>query len=135
MAKYIDQEKTINAISEAFKGNWEVPCTEEDRLIQTAVCRVYDIIRKQPVLENENTTEKLKLKPCPFCGKSPVINKRSNTIDSGCFRIEYAIGCNNCHTAFKAETHLEVKDGVPCIVQDGYKECIEKWNRRVGCGD
>ena len=73
----------------------------------------------------------VKLKPCPYCGRVPDIRKRATGHESGCFVIYYEIECCNCHISFSAQTHIHVNEvGEPVVDQNGYKDCIDRWNSR-----
>ena len=63
MARYIDADALIEKIREKFKYNWEIPCTSEDRFIQEIVCKVYDLIYKQPIAD---VVEVVRCKDCKY---------------------------------------------------------------------
>ena len=71
------------------------------------------------------------LKPCPFCGGKAKITKSSWGHSSDYFSADYKIGCDGCGFYFKATSYFGVKDGVPFVSVDGYKEIVDKWNRRA----
>ena len=72
-----------------------------------------------------------KLKPCPFCGSMPLISNSSVNYGSEGFGVLYTITCPNCKIAFKAQSYFTVKNGEPVTIQNGYLDCIVKWNRRA----
>ena len=61
MAEYIEREALIKEIRKAFALEWEVPCSSKDRIIQEAVSKVYDLIRKQPTAD---VVEVVRCKDC-----------------------------------------------------------------------
>lgn len=81
-----------------------------------------------------------KLKPCPFCGAKPHINRTSNAFNnytSGCYQfdfgVEFIISCSNpqCGIHFSAYSEFKVdNEGQLKTVTDGYKEIVDKWNAR-----
>ena len=71
------------------------------------------------------------LKPCPFCGSQPKITTISNCYGGEGFSTVYEISCSQCKIGFRATTYFCMKDGEPIITINGYKECIDKWNRRA----
>jgi hypothetical protein len=81
------------------------------------------------------------LKPCPFCGKTPLLVK---SYHSGCSENEetIVIRCenNNCHikpttgevSSFRWLSHLETPDHQNNYVRiDSGERVIERWNRRA----
>lgn len=72
-----------------------------------------------------------KLKPCPFCGEIPKISKSSIDYSADSFSVMYTVACSNCKISFKSRSEFTVKDGEPVTVQNGYLDCIKKWNRRA----
>ena len=46
MARYVDTDKLKNDILMKYKKHWEVPCSSEDRLIQTVVADLRVLIEK-----------------------------------------------------------------------------------------
>lgn len=81
------------------------------------------------------TMEENNLKPCPFCGSKPIIN-RTNTIHTPAgYSVGYKVECLECHIYFGSCTDIHVEKGLPVIDRNGYQECIDMWNRRVGEDD
>ncbi len=120
MAEYIEKEKLINEISNYFKAEWEVPCSSSDKLAQTTICKVYDIIRKQPVQEIATCEECMYYEVCKEIESLP---QRKDFI---WYRAES--GCPH----FKNRTDLvEVVRCADCrklkIINDGkvYAKCTE----------
>ena len=74
------------------------------------------------------------LKPCPFCGGKAKITKASTGYDQGSFTVSYKIGCPTCNFYFGDTSYFVVNDGIPSILADGYRECVNKWNRRTNDG-
>ena len=74
---------------------------------------------------------KCELKPCPFCGGKAEIDSTGIGYTNGSFSENYEIGCKSCNIRFRGTSYFIIKDGTPTISIDGYKECIEKWNRRA----
>lgn len=74
---------------------------------------------------------KCELKPCPFCGGQAEITKTGTGYSSGEFSATYEVGCKSCKIRFRGTSYFVIKDGTPTISIDGYKECIELWNRRA----
>lgn len=73
----------------------------------------------------------VKLKPCPFCGRNATIAMVGKGMSSGTFTVDYEVGCDNCRIRFKRTTYILIKCGEPLVSVDGYKECIDLWNRRA----
>ena len=71
------------------------------------------------------------LKPCPFCGRKASIVKTGNDMSSGAFIVNYEVGCKECRIRFRGTTYIYMKGGEPMVSVDGYKECIDQWNRRA----
>lgn len=74
------------------------------------------------------------LKPCPFCGGEATSNIRAYGYSTNTFTAIYVIGCNQCHIQFEEESVYTIKNGEIVTLRDGYKKCIEKWNRRAENG-
>ena len=75
--------------------------------------------------------EEIKLKPCPFCGRNASIAKTSTGVQSGSFTVDYEVGCGECRIRFRSTTYILMEGGEPIVSVDGYKECIDLWNRRA----
>ena len=75
-----------------------------------------------------------KLKPCPFCGGEANITNTGYGYGSGSFNADYEVGCCNCKIRFRGTSYILMKNGVPVVSVDGYKECVELWNRRADDG-
>lgn len=72
------------------------------------------------------------LKPCPFCGRSATITNTSGGYSgSGKYFAGYEIGCYDCKIKFVRESKFEIVDGELKIIKDGYRECLDAWNRRA----
>ena len=72
-----------------------------------------------------------KLKPCPFCGEIPKISNSSIDYSACSFGVTYTVACPECKISFKGHSEIIVKNGEPTVLQNGYLDCIEKWNRRA----
>ena len=71
------------------------------------------------------------LKPCPFCGRKANIYITGKGIQSDAFTVDYEVGCGECRIRFKGTTYILMHGEEPMVSVDGYKECIELWNRRA----
>ena len=74
------------------------------------------------------------LKPCPFCGGEPISNIRAYGYSTNTFTAIHVIGCNQCHIQFEEESVYTIKNGEIVTLRNGYKKCVEKWNRRADNG-
>lgn len=73
------------------------------------------------------------LKPCPFCGAEAMMREFScGHGGNGEFSAMYEVGCNECKIKFVRESKFRLINGHPVFSVNGYDECIEAWNRRVG---
>lgn len=61
-----------------------------------------------------------KLKPCPFCGSTPlaVVNDETEVVDNETEVIKFGVKCFNCGGAIRAE-------------KDTLDEAISAWNKRA----
>lgn len=50
MTCVIDRKELLSTIRNMFRMNWEVPCTTEDRIVQRAVTKICEAIKKQPTV-------------------------------------------------------------------------------------
>jgi Lar family restriction alleviation protein len=74
------------------------------------------------------------LKSCPFCGGFPEIRRvfMGAAKKKEGFRLNYTIKCSDCGIFFTEDSIIVLgEDGQPILEKDGYKECIDKWNRRA----
>lgn len=71
------------------------------------------------------------LKPCPFCGGEPISYIRAFGYGMGTYTEIHVIGCKQCNIQFEAESAYSVKNGEIVTLRDGYKKCVEEWNRRA----
>lgn len=76
----------------------------------------------------------ISLKPCPFCGARATVNTRAYGYRTGTFTVTHEVGCTQCHIKFEEESAYTVKNGEPITLRDGYRKCVELWNRRVENG-
>lgn len=74
------------------------------------------------------------LRNCPFCGGEASSNIRAYGYSMKTFTEIYVVGCNQCNIDFEAESAYTVKNGESVTLRDGYKKCVEKWNRRTENG-
>lgn len=74
------------------------------------------------------------LRACPFCGGEATSNIRAYGYSTETFTATHVIGCNQCNIKFEAESAYTVKNGDIVTLRDGYKKCVEKWNRRAENG-
>lgn len=73
-----------------------------------------------------------KLKPCPFCGGEPRLEENSGRLaNNKTLEVGYEVYCPGCHVYYTAATKITVDKGKPVVKENGYKKCIEMWNRRV----
>lgn len=76
--------------------------------------------------------DKVKLKPCPFCGGKAGIREYGNGHSgNGEFIANYEVGCEKCRIHFRAESRFTLKMGQPEFSQNGFDTCVEKWNARA----
>jgi hypothetical protein len=78
--------------------------------------------------------ENRELKPCPFCGRAAKITKTGCGYSDGAFTADYEVGCVDCGIRLKGKSFFILKDGVPYTSIDGYKNCVDFWNRRADNG-
>lgn len=78
--------------------------------------------------------ENRELKPCPFCGREAKITNTANGYGSGYFTSDYEVGCVECKIRFRGTSCFTMKEGVPFVSIDGYKETVDRWNRRANDG-
>ena len=70
------------------------------------------------------------LKPCPFCGGKAFLDLKSKSHGEH-FGATFEVGCRNCCFSFKKDSRWYIANGQIMTDKDGYKECIEAWNRRA----
>ena len=69
-----------------------------------------------------------KLKPCPFCGESPVVDESKRRISQGSFVIRNTIICKKCNIGFVRDSEFIFKNGQPDFIRNGYEEAFTLWN-------
>ncbi len=80
------------------------------------------------------------LKPCPFCGKTPIIEHETvepcRYLENGDFKTRWKVRCLNCGTAkiggvteyyFRNDETLKIAN----VLFDSRKEAIKLWNTRT----
>lgn len=78
----------------------------------------------------------IELKPCPFCGgKATVQGKHTEIYDAWAnhpvLRAKYRVGCEKCGIYFWQWHEIQLTDGQPAVIKNGYGEAVEAWNRRA----
>ena len=71
------------------------------------------------------------LKPCPFCGKEAIIQKKSSGQGNGEYTASFFIGCDSCKIGFTRESTFVLDCDEVSFIRNGYEEAKELWNRRV----
>lgn len=76
------------------------------------------------------------LKPCPFCGgRATVQGEHTKTYDVWAnypvLCAKYRVGCEKCGIYFWQLHEIQLTDGQPAVLKNGYDEAVEMWNRRV----
>ena len=74
------------------------------------------------------------LKPCPFCGGEASIALVSSGYGGGEFTASFKVGCSVCKIYFMGNSAYRIENGYPRVVQDGYSDVKQKWNRRADNG-
>lgn len=78
----------------------------------------------------------IELKPCPWCGTLPTMRRISTGLEHGDYVVWFAVECDKCHIQFKAPTVVTTDcDGRVRIIQEGYSEALNQWNRRANDDD
>ena len=82
--------------------------------------------------------DKIKLKPCPFCGGKAAYIIYSNYARCTTHGWQFGIKCTDCMTAlpvrdFAVTVDLE-SDGEIALVKDDRKKAADMWNRRADNG-
>lgn len=72
-----------------------------------------------------------KLKPCPFCGKEAIIQKKSSGQGNGEYTASFFIGCDSCKIGFTRESTFVLDCDEVSFIRNGYEEAKELWNRRA----
>ena len=72
-----------------------------------------------------------KLKPCPFCGKEAIIQKKSSGQGNGKYTASFFIGCDSCKIGFTRESTFVLDCDEVSFIRNGYEEAIKAWNRRA----
>lgn len=78
-----------------------------------------------------------KLKPCPFCGETPIFKAKSNIcISTSTKAVEFNVYCQRCGFDFPGKYRMEIyfdlsSDKGVKIVCDERQEAADEWNRRV----
>lgn len=78
----------------------------------------------------------IKLRPCPFCGgRATVQGEHTKTYDIWANHpvlcAKYRVGCEKCGIYFWQLHEIQLTDGQPAVLKNGYDEAVEMWNRRV----
>nr|DAY80697.1 MAG TPA: restriction alleviation protein [Caudoviricetes sp.] len=78
----------------------------------------------------------VELKPCPFCGgKATVQGKHTEIYDVWANHpvlcAKYRVGCEKCGIYFWQLHEIQLTDGQPAVIKNGYDEAAEAWNRRA----
>ena len=81
----------------------------------------------------------IELKPCPLCGgKATVQCKHTETYDvwenHPVLCAKYRVGCEKCGIYFWQLHEIQLIDGQPAVIKNGYDEAAEAWNRRATNG-
>ncbi len=78
------------------------------------------------------------IKKCPFCGSKPVImhtrtDKNNGMYIEPVFSVEHELVCPTCEYKFGyAISHYTFDEsGQIKTAEDGYKELVDRWNKRV----
>lgn len=72
------------------------------------------------------------LKPCPFCGKEAIMQKKSSGHKgSGEYTASFFIGCDSCKIGFTRESTFVLDCGEVSFIRNGYEEAKELWNTRA----
>lgn len=84
-------------------------------------------------------SEKVELKPCPFCGGKASFFSKTNFTRGTHRGWEFGIYCTKCDitlfkTNYKLEVNLDGKGNI-VVIDDERKDAIEAWNRRVSDED
>jgi Lar family restriction alleviation protein len=72
----------------------------------------------------------MKIKPCPFCGKTPIIKEHSG--DYGYHTPSVSISCAKCGIHFSERTEKWVQFKGHIKVKDAKEKVIKRWNTRKG---
>ena len=75
------------------------------------------------------------LKPCPFCGKDAIMQKKSSGHKgNGEYTASFFIGCEACKIGFTRESTFILDCGEVKFIRNGYEEARELWNTRSMIG-
>lgn len=73
------------------------------------------------------------LKPCPFCGKEAIVQKKSSGHNkvNGEYTASFFIGCKSCKIGFSCDSTFVLNCGEVMFIHNGYEEAKTLWNTRV----
>ena len=76
-----------------------------------------------------------KLKPCPFCGGTPLLSCTETKTYRDEISASFYIHCEKCGTrtkTFDTNARISLETGEVTIISDGVKDASKLWNRRKG---
>ena len=81
-------------------------------------------------------------KPCPFCGRKPILRRRGVGCNNDNHTEEWEISCPNCgaipsNKRYYSEFYIKFDDEI-VYIKNGKQEAIEAWQRRFEpqhCGE
>ena len=79
--------------------------------------------------------EKIKLKPCPFCGGKATFVVKSNESSHYGAGFDFEVGCEKCKIVFPGRYKMRFtlsRNGELDILTDERKSAADKWNKRAG---
>lgn len=78
------------------------------------------------------------IKKCPFCGSKLVIKQSNGRVNhyihyETIFSVEHELICPTCgiNFGFNISEYMIDESGKIKTTKDGYKELVDRWNRRV----
>ena len=78
---------------------------------------------------------RIKLRPCPFCGGEAAYTSTRHFCNYSCIGIHFEVGCKDCKMTLPEIYDIKFslsENGELCTLKDDRAIAAENWNRRAG---